>query len=324
MKPLKPLESLLAENYGLEGGEFKELKTGSFNKLWMFNCNNRQYIIKQINHAYTKQLIGWYTKILNKVRGNTIPLNLIPNRNNEYLTAYVDEFWSVMEYVDGEVFQHGNRTQLFEAARIIKQLNEIDIVGIPPLQQSEAENNKKNEINPWLGNYEYEINRLNQLLISQSILDTTYINSMNAIFTDPVNILHGDDYESFPLVISHGEYQNHNLIYNDNQLVCVIDWDAVSLRPRIYDISVSAVFLCRQSRGKFDLDASAFVDYLDRFSLTDKEIKCILPIVLLYFVPKIHYIEKFKKYAPQKLTWYLEWSIDAMETLYSQLKELTR
>lgn len=48
------------------------------------------------------------------------------------------------------------------------------------------------------------------------------------------------------MVPSHGEIQGQNMIFNRNKLVSLIDWDSLSIRPRVYDIAMSAIFLSRK------------------------------------------------------------------------------
>src|SRR5699024_8568761 len=62
-----------------------------------------------------------------------------------------------------------------------------------------------------------------------------------------------NDYDKMNLVISHGEYQNTNIIF-ENENIKLIDWDSLSIRPQIFDVVASSCYICRDKRGDFKIN----------------------------------------------------------------------
>ncbi|WP_180955628.1 hypothetical protein [Bacillus sp. V33-4] len=121
-----------------------------------------------------------------------------------------------------------------------------------------------------------------------------------------------NEYEKMEKSVSHGEYQNTNILFYKDQ-INLIDWDSLSIRPHLFDIVSSTCYLCRDKRGDFIINAEKLKRYLDQENLISEEINNPRNIVFLTFIPKEDKIEKFYVAGHDQLHWYLECTLDSME-----------
>lgn len=99
------------------------------------------------------------------------------------------------------------------------------------------------------------------------------------------------------LLYVHSDFDSSNILFQNNKLIAIIDFDETNYAPRIFDVAISVRDSCR-TQGKLDMKkAEIFLrEYKKIISLTKEEEKQIIPIILQeninFFVWAYSYMKK--------------------------------
>lgn len=261
---------------------------------------NEKYILKRVpseivvNEVLFSNLIkkGWINDI-------------ILNKYERIFTYYDSCFWFMTIYSSGDQFDHSNDVHLKLAKDYLKELLEITpLVG-------DIEFHDNFSISKWYRNPNDMMNKTFNLI-------NHYYGEVDDLYKKRIlDIYHTLKFEEFEYnkikkALSHGEYQNTNILFVSEK-INLIDWDSLSVRPHIFDIVSSACYLCRDRRGEFCINHKKLNEYLNKNNLLSEEINNLRNMVFLTFIPKEDTIEKFYVAGHERLHWYLNWTLDAME-----------
>lgn len=132
---------------------------------------------------------------------------------------------------------------------------------------------------------------------------------------------HGNVSSGLRRCISHGEFQTQNVLLDSSvdASLQVVDWDSVGVRPRVWDITSAALYLCRLRRGAFDLNMQELTRFLSVFALKEEELHAMPEMALAIFLPRLDHFELFGRNNPNALTWYVPWSVGAGVHSFKQL-----
>lgn len=266
---------------------------------------NEQYILKRITSEVPINEVLFDFLIRKNVLNN-----VIKNKYSRIFTYYDSCFWILTQSLEGTEYDYKNAHLLDIISEYLSSLS-----GIKYISNGIVFHDNFN-VSQW-----YES--------SSKMLDTTffliehYYGYIDLAYRKRIECLYqkidfNTKYDRFLLGISHGELQNTNILFSSEGLK-VFDWDSLSLRPRIFDIATSACYFCREKRGEFNLDIEKFNKYLSGFSLDELELANLMNMIFICFIPKEDTIEKFYVKGKVALAWYLEWTISAMESIFSTL-----
>lgn len=262
---------------------------------------NEKYILKRvpseivINEALFSSLV---------CRG--VINNLVLNKYGRIFTYYDSCFWVMAIYVEGKEFQHSNSTHLDLAKDYI-----CDFFDNTP-NVGEIEFHDTFSIKKW-----YQDS--NEMLSKTFYLIQHYYRELSIEYTKRITEIYNSlefnerSYAKMRESISHGEYQNTNILFDSNNQIKLIDWDSLSIRPYIFDLVSSSCYLCRVERGDFMIEHEKLKKYLNCELLNTEEINNIRNMVFLTFIPREDKMEKFYLAGQEQLKWYLEWTLEAME-----------
>lgn len=317
------LKDILEKHYNINATDeqITDLDSGSFNKVWKVTNDDKSYVLKKINHSFNENWVKWADEIFNSIYKSN-KLLLIKNKNESFFTYVKDEdsLWSLSEFIISKPFELRNIQHLEQARLALKNIQEIDLNTTIHLNDETIKKVKRNEIFTWEDPNAFS--EFKNLLKECKFKDFDQEQLILKIVEECIGKIKALNINDLNLVVSHGEFQGQNILFDNNGSINVIDWDGIGLRPKIYDIAVSAVFLTRKKRGSFILDEITFNEYIQKFALTREEIESIPYLIPLYFAPSKEFIDNFNLNAPEKLDWYLEWSFDAMISLNTQLKKI--
>lgn len=262
---------------------------------------NEKYILKRV----PSEIVVNEVLFSNLVERKLIR-NIVLNKYERIFTYYDSCFWLMTTYIEGKEFQHSISSHLNIAKDYIGEFRE----STPDIGEMEFHDNYN--IKKWYQDSDEMMSKTFQLIQHYyGELEVEYSKRVTEIYHQIE--FNGDSYAKMCKSISHGEYQNTNILfYNSNQIE-LIDWDSLSIRPRIFDLVSSACYLCRAERGDFILEEEKLKTYLDQEKLCSVEIKNFRNMVFLTFIPREDKLEKFYLAGHNQSKWYLEWTLEAME-----------
>lgn len=261
---------------------------------------NEKYILKRVpSEIVINEVL--FSSLIKKHFINEV----VFNKYNRIFTYYDSCFWFMTLFNNGTSFEHSNEQHLKEANEFLSKFTEYT----PAIGEIEFHDNFS--VRQWYQNPSQMIEKTFSLINHYfGEVDQGYRKRILKIFHS-LNFKESD-YDLMQKSVSHGEYQNTNILFEDEQIK-IIDWDSLSIRPRIFDLVSSACYLCRVQRGDFIIDKEKLERYIGSTNFTETEKDNIKNLVFITFVPKEDTIEKFYVTGKNKLRWYLWWTLDAME-----------
>ncbi len=299
------------------------LESGSPNNIWKIETASKDYVLKHCNYQVEPAWFDFQNDVIEDWGARKIPVvpALATLENRSYARVH-NHIYQLREYIAGDRFTLNNSEQLKQAARLTVEIHRSDL---------KASDHKStfNDLEKWLQEPELNLqlltHEISQLDLSEQAKDEA-IDLIQHAVSSSCQRLSFRDYIRLPQVCTHGELHHTNLIYQNDVLVGLIDYDSVQVRPRIYDIGRAALFLSRKGRGDFHVNPDFVHEfcriYNDAYRLTHEEFEAIIDILRLYFVPTVSYLRLMKN--TDQLGWYLPWILKGIRHIDEHFAEVIR
>lgn len=303
--------SVLADAYGIHDARLKRFESGGTNETWRCDTRDKALVLKR---AALPADVGWLPfqeGVLSTLVATDEPVQEpLRARTSERTVVHEDSYWQLRRFVVGEPFRQGKREQLVAAARFMASLHRMK----PPRQAPPP----PREFEAWWGKPDCaRIELADELLPHLGERNAARLVDEIAARAAAAHLaLERSGYSPFPSVVTHGEMQGTNLIYDGDRLVAVIDWDSVGIRPRTHDLARAAYLLCRRERGSFDIDDQLVQLFLETYGaitepVAGEELAALGPIAALSLLPTASLLRAFRVDNTQRFDWYLDWSCRA-------------
>jgi aminoglycoside phosphotransferase (APT) family kinase protein len=198
------------------------------------NTTTGKYVLKRYLYHNRVQKLQLILTLLSYLKSQNFPVNYtISTKNNKLFCELEGGLYTLHRFIDGTTYKKTsqlNREQFVDAIKtlvryhtVVWNLNlEGETIESSVLPVVYTENTQ------WLRSY---INKHRDIFTSS--IDYQFI--MRQI--DKMEFfLSENSYNSLPRIIIHGDYRAANLVFKDNQVVGVLDWDLVQYAPRLVDV----------------------------------------------------------------------------------------
>lgn len=296
------------------------LDGASPNRCWYVKTKNESFVLRKCvrNHSY-----DWLTYIANvstQLYRNDFPIQpLINSINGENTILFNNYYWQLRPYVNGRYFELGNESDEQEAILRLLELHEFKDISSSPKNPNQG-------IEKWIFEPDKTFDKTKKAIENciENKENEIHLKSYYSLLETSLEVLSVDRYKELPMVFTHGDFHCTNLIYDQNKLVSVLDFDTAEIRPRIYDLALAAYLLTRLKRGSFELDISRTKKFIHNYSLhnklTQSEIDCLIPLLQIHYIPNERYLSLMKHESPHLLSWYLNWTHEAATSVEKQMK----
>lgn len=271
------------KQYGIENFVIlKKMNEGYINNVWLIRNNeNKKLIIKQRDVALEGHLEE-NIKLVEFLKNKGFPIiNLIPNIKHKKITKINNYYYELTSFINGG---HPEKKKLknSEIKNATKLFQKLDytLSNLPKilLHYPNAKIFTKKEILSSLNNYKTKLNnlQLNKKKILHNFIHILerYINKHDW------NI---NNFNKLPRQVTHGNLSDNNILLNKlNEIVGIIDWDNIRIRPRIHSISQQALTFSGPLNSQF---ITRFVFYIGHYY----ELQYMKRIELENITPYMHY-----------------------------------
>jgi homoserine kinase type II len=252
---------------------------GVANHNWFITTENGKFVLRCVNEDKSKKNLDSEFAYLNYLFENgfnyKLPVPIKTNNNKLYLNFNKRIIW-IYPFIQGEIINDVfNGIQLEEVAMMLAQMHQI-------IENS----NLKNIMN----NNTFDINTIieeanEQIKTSSKNNDeySMYYTKKAKEFIDLIKQLTYPNLPNFPI---HRDINPENVLFKNNKLVAVIDFDNVSScnEPLVKDIANLFLYSCfdknKQEKLNLKLAKKFIKEYLKTRTLTLEEIKAI-PILAI-------------------------------------------
>jgi Ser/Thr protein kinase RdoA (MazF antagonist) len=238
--------------------------------------------------------------------GNFPSPRLIPNKQGETCLEMEGRYYALFDFIPGfkytDYFVCAGRKRLFlaEAGRTLSRYHQI-IDGFVPagrkLDGFMPDGQRRWRDQGWYLDGFAKYKALFEAKDGKSRLDQFFADNLGRLeqcYVD-LNQRVGGYFSQLPKVVNHGDYGPHNLIFSDNRMVAVLDFECVHLHLRVTDVIIALQFFAGRKVG-FDYKAAMiFLEaYSSLYPLMAEEIELIPDIFRLILLEGLIY--RFRDY----------------------------
>lgn len=111
------------------------------------------------------------------------------------------------------------------------------------------------------------------------------------------------------LFFSHGDLHGLNVLYLEDDISTVIDWDGVSVNEYPWDFCKTLWLVSRKGRGGFEIDhglISVYSGEVQKMFGSDVVVQLAM-IGAINFIPRLDHMNELKADGDQKFNWYCQW-----------------
>ncbi|MCW8965112.1 MAG: phosphotransferase [Candidatus Pacearchaeota archaeon] len=277
----------ILNNYLLgELEDFSRINSGIVNDNWLIKTKDKKYILRCANKD--KDSLGVelsFTKIIFENGFNyRVPLPIISNQKKPFVIYKEKLFW-LYEFIDGEIKSELTSELVEEVAIMMANLHNI-------IEKSNLD----------LNNSDYNLEKNLEELIRYKNISAEKNDKFSIYFYKNVNkmidvcsVLEISDIRRFPI---HRDINLGNLIFKDNRIVGIIDFDQISGGKDYLVRDISNFFLYCLEKESMELNLNLVKVFLDKYKelreITQKEMELIIKLMVINCVEDFVY--EYKTY----------------------------
>ncbi|MDJ1130763.1 phosphotransferase enzyme family protein [Streptomyces iconiensis] len=317
---------VLTRHYGFGTCPAWSLNRESVNQVWYVETPGGPGALKRLGRDVTPEWLAFERAALPRLTAAGIPV-AAPLLTVEGATSARTggSVWQLRPWREGRPFDSARPQDLERAGAFLSALHRIPVDGLPAGGHSATQN-----LEFWLTTERPLQAALDEVdeIAAPHVTPAVRKHAQRAYSA----VLHRaraelDGYQDLPAVLTHGEVAGSNLLYSaSGALTCVLDWDALQLRSRVYDVARAVLFLPRRARGSFQVLPERARAVLTASTahepLGPGELRALLPVLELNFVPSPGYLRQVARHAPGILDWYLGWRAEGATTVRGVLSEV--
>ncbi|EEM69047.1 MULTISPECIES: phosphotransferase [Bacillus cereus group] len=296
------------------------LQGASPNRCWYLKTNSGSFVLRKCVRNNNYDWLTYIANVTTQLYHTDFPIQpLISSISGKNTILFENYYWQLRPFIEGRYFELGNESDEQEAIKRLLELHNFKDIPVGP-------KNPNTGIEAWIFEPDKTFYKTKDALESciENKMHDTHLKTYYMILENSLNILSADKYKELPMVFTHGDFHCTNLIYEQNTLVSVLDFDTAEIRPRVYDLALAAYLLTRVKRGSFELDTSRTRNFIHNYSLhnklTQNEIDCLIPLLQIHYLPTERYLSLMKQESPNLLSWYLNWAHEAATSVAKQMK----
>ncbi|MFF3956659.1 phosphotransferase enzyme family protein [Streptomyces sp. NPDC001890] len=313
---------VLHDHYALQPHTVERLLRGSVNTVWRLRSPDGDFVLKRLGRRASAGWLEFQGTATARAHDQGVPVQpLVIAVDGRTTVDHNGTQWQLRPYVEGRPCTDGDASDLGKAARCLATVHSVPLDGLSP-----AAENPVQDLEHWLTTDESgleEVGRVASAAVPRALWEAVRPALADAYRRARAE-LDWPLYQALPKTLTHGEFAGSNLVFDDRgDISCVLDWDAVDIRPRAYDLARAALFLGRKRRGGFtvhpNLAAGLLVEATRGRPAEPRELAAIIPILELYCVPTVRYVEQLAEHSPDTLQWYLGWTAEGASMVRATL-----
>ncbi|MGW7168820.1 phosphotransferase enzyme family protein [Streptomyces sp. NPDC054884] len=308
--------------YGLRVETQERLVRRGVNAVWRLHTSEGVFALKRFGRHAVPDWLEFQQAATARAAARGVPVQpLVAAVDHATTVEYQGSQWQLRPYVAGRGYIDGYAEDLARAADCAALLHTTRCEGLPA-----GGHNPTQDMEYWLTADETGMEELADAVLASSpgelweAVRPAYLDAFRrarAELDDPL-------YRSLPQTLTHGEIAGSNLVFDEaGHISAVLDWDAVDIRPRVYDLARAALFLARKGRGSFmvhpELAAELLVRGTSPRPAEPRELAAVVPILELYCVPTPQYVAQLGCHSPDTLQWYLGWAAEGASMVRTTL-----
>lgn len=286
---------------------------------WFVEYTKNRFVLKKCVRNHDAEWLQYLEDLTDVLLDHGFPIQPMIEAENGFQTIlFKEHFWQLRPYFEGRPYEMGNRSDEREAIRVLKQLHSLKDLPKGPL-------NPNCELKNWITAPNETLDKT--AVVLKKVVPSKKADDLLKVYekelTNVLTLINPSMYDALPHAVTHGDFHSGNLLIRNKKLAMVLDFDTAGYRPRVYDAAISAFLLTRIKRGTFQLDIVKTIQFLKTYAsdLSEDEWRSISAFIRLLYIPTGRYLTLLHAHTPHLLTWYIDWSFQALESASNQLKD---
>jgi Ser/Thr protein kinase RdoA (MazF antagonist) len=247
------------------------------NENYLLTTPERRYVLRSSHRSRSLSSLAFEHRLLCYLARQGFPVVVpLPSREMKTWVSFNSRFWTLCLYADGEQLDRTRPSQLTEAARALAMYHRF----ARGFERSDVQRAGTLNVENWLRTTAEASVRLGpatQPEVEEARIDL--VASLDRLGRD----LASPNIVRLLKVVIHGDFSRRNILFQQDQLLAVLDFDGCHFEIRAMDLAVALKNMCRglDKHSQLDMErVSAFMAaYQAEESLTDDELAAI-PILL--------------------------------------------
>jgi homoserine kinase type II len=238
----------------------QQLERGYVNENWIINTTGGRFFLK---HRYpclrSPRLIHAQHALTEHLRQSGFPApEILATKSGDTLLMLDERFYEIQIYIEGWPYQL-NRYQHFQAAAAMLGRYHLSVDGFS--NQAFSEQGKL--YCPQVLNE----NLTNLMKEWKTCGDSRVIKIFHRIKSNASELRERfARHPNLPEIVIHGDYHAGNLIFQNDRIVGVVDYDKSSWQPRVAELAEALIFFSSTTEGSFKHLVYPSLLSLDKFS----------------------------------------------------------
>ncbi|MDF2943588.1 MAG: hypothetical protein K0S01_2446 [Herbinix sp.] len=305
--------------YSCDNINFTRLESASPNINWLVQNNDYAFVLRKCMINNNQDYFNYLEQIIDLLNSYGIPVpQLIMAKDGQKEVYCEGNWWQLRLYIDGRPYKTSDISDALETAKLLCKLHTIPVSNIETIHFI-------HDPYYWLLNPDKEIENLEYFLKTNRKDKDEVIKKYKLLVKDALKYIDIERYNILNRSIIHGDFHGNNLVFVNNSISGLLDFDFISVNARIIDVAQSVYLMARKQRGSFVLDKNIILKYLEIYNechkLSHLEYHAMIPLLQLRLLPRSEYLVELDKKAPHLLNWQLEWSLNAASHAREQLIE---
>lgn len=323
----------------------RDLPNAGQNKGFYLETNRGHYFLREYRKGIASRTVSNEAVLIEFLYQNGLPVpKIIRNKHGELLSRTPDgEAFFVQEFIEGDFFPTEgldvNERQMVSAAQTLARFHKVMQEKKPQLDTpadiqdytTESFFSSQKALSIWkdslsLINQKTEIDTIDMQILGiapQKIKDILAldVNHLNSTMS------------KMPSLLAHGDFTPQNLIFKDDEVVAIVDWELARYQPRVWELLRAVCSFCKTERTEIfntPLDiikAKNFITAYEEINPLTKEEKemmfylaYVASLFPYYFLSSryIHNSNRADRFVPTDWTWWKDHYSEVTEAVFAK------
>jgi len=265
----------------------------------LFKIYPNRFENERSNRRFMVSIVGW----VNFLRKNKMELGrILPTKKGENYIAMGDNFGILHEYIEGGKFG-GSDEELLDLANKLSKMHNI-------LKKYVGQGQVRDFSKIFQGICSESINIEKRADVGFSDVYPKFKKIMKIVLKDINDLLKKENYSKLEKLCIHGDFKLDNIIYKDEKVNGIIDFDALMYGPKMFDLAVlfcSLIF--RYKEDSIEKINSFYQEYKKNSEVNVAENEVIIKLMKMRIIEQIfsRLINEVKKKEIMELIEWFYW-----------------
>ena len=274
MKLTKKDMQVIADRYKLgKVISYKYFSEGWVNFNFLIVTNKGKYVVQFFGAKFDewkRNRMKLQFKVLNHLRKKKYPYEIpvpIKNRSGKYISRFKGAYCWAYNYIEGKFYRNYNDKQFGEVIKALAKYHEcIEDLNV----------GKKDDIT--YGWFDDKFKKMRKVKPKNS-LDKLMLKHLD-FFVDLWEKHKNNNFNN-EVLVTHSDFNNHNVLFNNSNVIGVIDFDNLSVSPRMKDLQ-QVMTACKFKGDKYTKEKEKIIFKLyEKYSkLSIEEKRLMIPLII--------------------------------------------